>query len=67
MASKRVVLHKTGKLEYRTEWNGHLYEIWKEDRQQEVWCITCDGDSRDGSYWLRDIRGSIEAGDLEEA
>lgn len=63
---KRVVLHEAGKRQYQTEWNGHRYEIWKDDGQ-EVWCITCDGKFRDGSYWLKEIREGIEEGLYEEA
>ena len=62
----KVVLHEAGKQSYWTDWNGRHYEVWKESKEQEVWCITCDGEFRDGSYWLKDIRGSIEAGDYEE-
>ena len=63
----KVVLHRVGEREYETDWNGHHYEVFKQEKDQEVWCVTCDGEFRDGSYWLRDIRGSIECGDMEEA
>ena len=63
----KVTLHRTGAMAYETDYNGHHYEVWKDSKEQEVWCVTCDGEFRDGSYFLRDIRGSIECGDLEVA
>ena len=53
-------------MSYETDWNGHHYEVWKDYPAQEIWYVTIDGEFRDGSYWLKDIRGSIESGDYVE-
>lgn len=68
MASNKVTLHRTGWTkwpEYNCYHNGHHYEIYKYPGE-ECWCVTMDGESKDGSYWLREIRGSIAAGDYED-
>ena len=67
MKTNKVTMHRPGWKkwpEYDFYYNGHHYEIWKYPGE-EVWSIMVDGELKDGSYWLRDIRGSIAAGDYE--
>lgn len=68
MAKKKAVLSRTGWTkwpEYNCYYNGHHYEIVKHPGE-DVWTVMMDGEPKDGSYWLRDIRGSIESGDYED-
>lgn len=68
MAGKKVVLSRTGWKkwpEYNCYHNGHHYEIVKYPGE-EVWNVTMDGEPMDGSYWLKEIRASIAAGDYEK-
>ena len=68
VASEKVVLHRTGWKkwpEYDVWHNGHHYEICRYPGE-EVWTVVVDGEAKEGSYWLRDIRGSIAAGDYED-
>ena len=61
-----ITLHRTGKRSYETTHNGHHYEVFKEVGEA-VWCITCDGEYKDGSYWLKEIKESIACGDYERS
>ena len=64
---KQITLHRVQNNwpTYEVDHNGHHYEIEKFPGEQ-IWNVTVDGTPTDGSYWLKDIKGSILLGDYED-